>query len=58
MCIGCGCGKPSDDAGNADNITLDTLQKAAKASDISVEDVATNVGAYAERAREIAATAS
>lgn len=52
MCISCGCGNPSDDMGNTDTITLDTLQKAAKASDIRVEEVAKNVGAYAELARE------
>jgi len=51
MCISCGCGKPTDDMGNADTITLDTLEKAAKASDITVEEVASNVGDYAESAR-------
>ena len=52
MCISCGCGKPSDDMGNVDTITLEDLQKAAKASDISVREVAKNVGAYAEQAPE------
>lgn len=51
MCISCGCGKPKDDMGNADTITLDTLEKAAKASDITVEEVASNVGDFAASAR-------
>ncbi len=52
MCISCGCGKPSDDMGNADTITLADLEKAAKASDMTVEEVAKNIGAYAAQAGE------
>ena len=46
MCISCGCGDPKDDMGNADTITLEDLEKAAKASDISVDEVAKNIGSY------------
>ena len=52
MCISCGCGKPSDDMGNADTITLNDLEKAAKASDITVDEVAKNIGSYATQASE------
>ena len=31
MCWNCGCMMPDDDHGNADNITTETLRKAAKA---------------------------
>lgn len=32
MCWNCGCMMPDDDHGNPDNITTETLRKAAKAS--------------------------
>ncbi len=32
MCLTCGCGMPENDMGNPDNITLDTLRRAAKAA--------------------------
>jgi len=38
--------------GNADTITLNDLEKAAKASDITVDEVAKNIGAYAAPASE------
>ncbi len=31
MCWNCGCMQPDDDHGNPDNITTETLQKAARA---------------------------
>ncbi|MBI2906068.1 MAG: hypothetical protein HYX92_00285 [Chloroflexi bacterium] len=31
MCLNCGCALPDDNMGNPDNITIDTLVKAAKA---------------------------
>lgn len=31
MCYNCGCGNPSDDMGNPNNITTSTFQKAAEA---------------------------
>ena len=31
MCWNCGCMRPDDDHGNSDNITSETLRKAAKA---------------------------
>ncbi len=32
MCLNCGCMMPEDNMGNPDNITLETLRKAARAS--------------------------
>ena len=43
MCVSCGCGKPNDNHGNRDLITMDELQRAAKAANESVEDAAKNI---------------
>jgi len=43
MCVSCGCGKPNDNHGNSDLITMDELQRAAKAANESVEDAAKNI---------------
>ena len=43
MCISCGCGKPNDNHGKAELITMDELQKAAKAANQSVDDAAKNI---------------
>lgn len=43
MCVSCGCGQPNNDHGNPDLITMDELQKAAKAANQSVDDAAKNI---------------
>lgn len=43
MCLNCGCGMPDDDMGNPDNITAETVKKAAKASGMSVRDTVGNL---------------
>ncbi len=43
MCMSCGCGAPNDDHGNPDNITLDDLQRAAKAASIDTSKAAENI---------------
>jgi hypothetical protein len=43
MCMSCGCGKPNEDHGNPDHITLDMIQRAAKAADIDLEHAADNI---------------
>ena len=43
MCLSCACGKPNDSHGDERNITMDKLQQAATAANISVEQVAMNV---------------
>ena len=43
VCISCGCGFVHDKHHNPSNITLDDLEKAAKAVGISPEDAARNI---------------
>ena len=43
MCASCGCGKPNDQHGDARHITMDQVQQAAKAADISPEEVTKNL---------------
>lgn len=43
MCYNCGCGMPNDDMGNANNITEETIKKAADASGQTVEDAKKNM---------------
>ena len=43
MCVSCGCGKPNDSHENPNNINMNELQKAAKAANETVEDVAKNI---------------
>lgn len=52
MCLDCGCKKPNDDHGNPDHITMDKLQRAARASGIDPETAADNIHAEAKRLRE------
>jgi hypothetical protein len=43
MCVSCGCGQPNNDHGNKDLITMDELQKAARAANQTVDDAAKNI---------------
>ena len=43
MCLDCGCGKPNDDHGNTDHLTMKQVEKAAKASEISVDEAVKNI---------------
>lgn len=43
MCLTCGCGEPNADHGDPRHITLDDLQKAADAAEISVQEAAGNI---------------
>jgi hypothetical protein len=43
MCISCGCGKPNDKHNKPELITMDDLQKAAKAANMSPDDAAKNI---------------
>lgn len=45
MCVSCACGKPNDDHGDPRHITMEQLEQAAKAADISLEEVAENIDA-------------
>jgi hypothetical protein len=48
MCLSCGCGQPNENHGNNDHITLADLEKAARASNISIEEAAGNIQEGAE----------
>ena len=43
MCASCGCGKPNDQHGDSRHITLDQIQQAAKAANMSPTQVAQNM---------------
>ena len=43
MCLDCGCGEPNDRHGDDRHITLDDVQAAAEASDISLEEAKRNI---------------
>lgn len=43
MCLSCGCGKAHDDHGDERHITLETLEEAADAAGISVDEAAGNI---------------
>lgn len=45
MCLNCGCNMPDDDMGNPDNLTMEDVKKAAKASGMSVKDTINNLKA-------------
>jgi hypothetical protein len=45
MCASCGCGKPNDNHGDTANITLDDLERAARAAGVSTAQVADNLKA-------------
>ena len=43
MCLDCNCGKPNDNHGDLSHITLDMVQKAAKASQTDPKTVADRI---------------
>jgi hypothetical protein len=43
MCLSCGCGQPNERHGNDDNITMEDLEKAGAAADISPAEAANNI---------------
>ncbi|WP_424357685.1 hypothetical protein [Methanocella sp. MCL-LM] len=43
MCISCGCGMPHDKHNNPDLISMEDLQRAAKAANMSVDDAVKNM---------------
>lgn len=50
MCMSCGCGEPNEAHGSTDNITMDTIQRAADAAGISTSQVAENIRSSASAA--------
>lgn len=43
MCLDCGCGEPNDRHGDDRHITLDDIQAAAQASEISLDEAKRNI---------------
>jgi hypothetical protein len=43
MCLSCGCGNPDDRHGDEANIIREDLERAARAADISAEQVVENI---------------
>lgn len=43
MCLTCGCGEPNADHGDSRHITLNDLQSAAEAAEISADEAASNL---------------
>ena len=58
MCLDCGCGKPNDDHGNADHLTMEQVEKAAKASGISVDEAVKNISKTMKDAQSTSAKAA
>jgi hypothetical protein len=51
MCLSCGCGEPNDNHGDDKHITLDMLQEASEAAEISPEEAANNIVETLRRAQ-------
>jgi hypothetical protein len=58
MCASCGCGKPNDNHGDSRNITLNQLQGAAEAANISVGEVGDNLAEAALNSEDAPAEAA
>ncbi len=43
MCLSCGCGEPNDNHGDPRHITLEMLEAAAEAAEITPDDAAHNI---------------
>lgn len=50
MCLTCGCGEPNADHGDPRHITMDDLQAAADAAEISTDEAASNLLETSKRA--------
>ena len=57
MCMSCGCRQPNEAHGNSDNITLEQMERAARAADIDVETAADNIHSLAKELRDAGASA-
>jgi hypothetical protein len=49
MCYNCGCGMPNNDMGKAENITNQTIEKAARAMGQSAKEARQNARALLEK---------
>ena len=49
MCMNCGCGKPDDRHGHAENLIADDISAAARANGQSLQETARNILAAVEQ---------
>lgn len=52
MCLSCGCGAPNSSHGDDRHITMEDLEAAAEAANLSVEEVVANIEAGVVEAEE------
>lgn len=52
MCLTCGCMLPHDDHGNPDYLTIDDLEKSAKADDMTLDEAVSNLVKTVEIAKQ------
>ena len=52
MCLDCGCGELNESHGDSRHITMDSIQSAAQASEISVDEAVKNISAGLKQAQE------
>jgi hypothetical protein len=43
MCLTCGCMLPHDDHGNSDYLTIEDLERSAKADDMALDEAVANL---------------
>ena len=52
MCLTCGCMKPHDNHGNLDYLTIEDLEKSAKADNMSLDEAVQNLVKTVEVAKK------
>lgn len=52
MCLTCGCMLPHDDHGSPDYLTIEDLEKSAKADNLSLNEAVSNLVATVEAAKK------
>ncbi len=58
MCLDCGCGELNESHGDSRHITMDSIQAAAQASEISVDEAIKNISDGLREAQQSSAQTS
>jgi len=58
MCLDCGCGELNESHGDSRHITMDSIQAAAQASEISVDEAIKNMSDGLRQAQQSAGQSS
>ena len=58
MCLDCGCGELNESHGDSRHITMDSIQAAAQASEISVDEAIKNISDGLRQAQQSSAQTS